>query len=302
MRGSGLLLLWVAVLFLLRGDVAAFAAEPELIHRYGVGAFEVIQLSEGESERDPSLFVGATPEQVKKYVPTGTYLTATNTFLVRTPDRLVLVDTGYGRELFKNLQAVGVEPEQIDVVLLTHMHGDHIGGLLRDEKPAFPKAEVWLARQERDYWTSEEIMNTFSPDKRGGFKNSIDVTKAYGDAVHTFEPGALGSEIAGLFPGIKPVAAFGHTPGHTLYLVESNGERLLIWGDLTHAMAIQMPVPEVAMTYDTDPQMAVASRLAVLKYVAENGIPIAGMHVPLPALGTVTAAPDGGYVFTPVSK
>jgi hypothetical protein len=74
----------------------------------------------------------------------------------------------------------------------------------------------------------------------------------------------------------------------------------LIWGDLTHASAIQMPVPEVAMTYDTDPKMAVASRLAVLKYVSENDIPVAGMHVPLPGMGTVKAASGGGYTFTPV--
>ncbi|MDR3229917.1 MAG: MBL fold metallo-hydrolase [Synergistaceae bacterium] len=304
MRGSGLLLLCVAaVLFSLWANGSAFAAEAELVHRYKVGDFEVIQLSEGESDRDPSLFVGATPELVEKYVPTGTYVTATNTFLIRTPDRLVLVDTGYGRELFKNLKAVGVKPEQIDTVLLTHMHGDHIGGLLRDGKPAFPKAAVRLARQELEYWTSEEIMKASPPDRQDRFKSSIEVTKSYGDAVQTFEPGALGSEIPELLPGIRPIAAFGHTPGHTLFMVESGGERLLIWGDLTHAMAIQMPAPEVAMTYDSDPQMAVASRLAVLKYVAENKIPIAGMHVPLPALGTVTTAADGvGYTFTPTAK
>ncbi|MDR1874247.1 MAG: MBL fold metallo-hydrolase [Synergistaceae bacterium] len=294
MRGGYLLLGCVAaVLFLsCRG-----AAADSLVHRYTVGAFEVILLSEGAAERDTSLFVGASPEQVRKYVPTGTYVTATNAFLVRMPDRLVLVDTGYGRELFKNLKSVGVEPEQIDAVLLTHMHGDHIGGLVRDGKPAFPKAAIFVAQQERDYWTSEEIMNTFPVDKRGGFKNSMAVMAACGSAVRTFDP--VADEDAELLPGVRPIAAFGHTPGHTLYMVDSNGSRLLIWGDLTHASAIQMPAPEVAMTYDTDPAMAIASRLAVLKYVAENNIPVAGMHVPLPGMGTVSAA-DAGYVFTPV--
>jgi glyoxylase-like metal-dependent hydrolase (beta-lactamase superfamily II) len=289
------LVLWIA-------GSAAFAAD-SLVHGYRVGAFEVILLSEGASERDPAIFIGATPEQVKKYVPTGLYSTATSAFLVRMPDRLVLVDTGYGRELFKNLEAVGVAPEQIDTVLLTHMHGDHIGGLVRDGKPAFPNATIFLARQERDYWTSEEIMNTFPADRQGGFKSSIAVMAVCSSAVRTFEPGALGDGNAAALPGlpeIKPIAAFGHTPGHTLYMVESDGKRLLIWGDLTHASAIQMPVPEVATTYDTDPETAIASRLAVLKYVSENAVPVAGMHVPLPGMGTVSASSDGGYVFTPV--
>jgi glyoxylase-like metal-dependent hydrolase (beta-lactamase superfamily II) len=298
MKVGALLSCAAALVFLWKGN-AAFAADSSLIHRYKVGAFEVILLSEGPAERDPSLFVGATPEQVKKYVPTGKYVMAVNTFLVRTPDRFILVDTGYGRELFKNMQAVGVAPEQIDAVLITHMHGDHIGGLLRDGKPAFQKASLYIARQEKDYWTSEEIMKTLPSDKQGGFKNSMAVAEAWGDALHTFEPGTLGSRIPELLPGIQPIAAFGHTPGHTLFQVESEGQKLLIWGDLTHAMVIQMPAPEVAMTYDIDPKMAVVSRLAVLKYVAENKIPIAGMHVPLPGMGTVTAAGEG-YAFTPV--
>jgi glyoxylase-like metal-dependent hydrolase (beta-lactamase superfamily II) len=293
------------MLLSLWGGTAVFAAEGSLIHRYQVGAFEVILLSEGAAGRDTSLFVGATPEQVAKYVPTGSYVTATSAFLVRAPGRLVLVDTGYGRELFKNLRAVGVEPEQIDTVLLTHMHGDHIGGLLRDDKkPAFPKAAIFVARQELDYWTSEEIMNTFPVDRQGGFKNSMAIMAACGSsAVRTFEPGALEDENTGFLPdlpGVRSIAAFGHTPGHTLYMLESNGHRLLIWGDLTHASAIQMPVPEVAMTYDTDPEMAVASRLAVMKYVSENNIPVAGMHIPLPGMGTVSVNPGGGYAFTPV--
>ena len=301
MRIGGLVLLCAAaVLFVAIAAETALAAENPNVHSYKVGAVEVVLLSEGPGEREPSLFVGATPEQVKKYVPTGKYLTATNTFLVRMPDRLVLVDTGFGRELFKNMEAVGVTPDQIDTVLLTHMHGDHIGGLLRDGKVAFPKAAVYVAKQERDYWTNEDIMKTFPEDRQNGFKNSIKTMAAYGDAVQTFEPGVLDAVGNDLLPGIRAIAAFGHTPGHTLFMVESNGEKMLIWGDLTHASAIQMPVPEVAMTYDTDPAMAVTSRLAVMKYVAENKIPIAGMHVPLPGMGTLTAAPEGGYVFTPV--
>lgn len=276
------------------------AAENPNVHTYKIGEAEIILLSEGAGEREPSLFIGATPDQVTKYVPTGKYITATNTFLVRMPGRLVLVDTGFGRELFKNMEAVGVKPEQIDTVLLTHMHGDHIGGLLRDGRVAFPKAALYVAKPERDYWTNESIMKTFPEDRQGGFKNSIKTLAAYGDAVKTFEPGALDASGDDLLPGIRAIAAFGHTPGHTVYMVESKGSRMLIWGDLTHASAIQMPVPEVAMTYDTDPKMAVAARQAVMKYVAENNIPVAGMHVPLPGMGILTSVSGGGYTFSPV--
>jgi glyoxylase-like metal-dependent hydrolase (beta-lactamase superfamily II) len=297
--------LWgaAAVLLFFMGTRAASAESPQ-VHTSKVGEFEVSLLSEGQSDGSGSNLIGADEAAMKKYVPNGTYPTAVNAFLVRAPDRLILIDAGFGRELFSNLKSLGVDPGQIDAVLLTHMHGDHIGGLLTGDKAAFPKAGLYLARQERDYWASEEIMKTFPEERRGGFKNAQKVLAVYGDAVQTFDPSDLSAGGAPLLPGIKAVAAFGHTPGHTLYMVEPGGAesgdaKLLSWGDLTHAMSIQMPLPEVTMTYDVDPKMAAASRLAVLKYVADGKIPIGGMHVPYPGIGTVAPAPDGGYRFTP---
>ncbi|MDR1620741.1 MAG: MBL fold metallo-hydrolase [Synergistaceae bacterium] len=301
----GNLFLWsaAAVFLLLLFSAGAQAAEHPNLYTYKVGAFQVSLLSEGQSDGSGSNLIGADEAAMKKYVfgADGTYPTAVNAFLVRTPERLILVDAGFGRALFSNLKSLGVEPEQIDAVLLTHMHGDHIGGLLIDGKAAFPKADLYLARQERDYWTSGEIMKTFPEDRQGGFKNAQKALEAYGEAVRTFEPSELNSDHEPLLPGIAAIAAFGHTPGHTLYMVESEGAKLLIWGDLTHAMSIQMPIPQVAMTYDVDPQMAVASRLAVLKYVTDGKgkIPVAGMHIPYPGIGEVAPDPAGGYQFTP---
>jgi glyoxylase-like metal-dependent hydrolase (beta-lactamase superfamily II) len=94
------------------------------------------------------------------------------------------------------------------------------------------------------------------------------------------------------------VAAYGHTPGHTMYLVGDGEERLLLWGDLTHAMAMQMPVPKVAMVYDVDPEQAVATRLKVLRYVVEHKLPVAGMHIPATGMGRVDEDKRGGYAFT----
>jgi glyoxylase-like metal-dependent hydrolase (beta-lactamase superfamily II) len=299
MKIESLFLGFVTATLLLSTGTRGIGAELPNTCTVKVGAFEVSLLSEGQSDGSGANLIGADEATMKKYAPGGTYPTAVNAFLLRAPDRFVLVDAGFGRELFTNLKKLGADPEQIDAVLLTHMHGDHIGGLLVDDKTAFPKAKVYLARQERDYWASEEIMNTFPEDRRGGFQNAQKVLASYGDAVQTFEPGELGATSELLLPGIGAVAAFGHTPGHTLYMVESEGAKLLIWGDLTHAMAVQMPEPGVAMTYDVDPQMAVVSRLAVLKYVADEKIPVAGMHVPYPGIGTVAAASAEGYTFTP---
>ncbi|MDR2180995.1 MAG: MBL fold metallo-hydrolase [Synergistaceae bacterium] len=317
MKIEGFFLWGITAMFLFSAGTPAAAAEVPGTYTVKVGAFQVSLLSEGQSDGSGANLIGADEAMMKKYAPAGTYPTAVNAFLVRTPDRLVLVDAGFGRELFTNLKKLGVDPEQISAVLLTHMHGDHIGGLLVGDKIAFPKAKLYLARQERDYWASEEIMKTFPADRQGGFKNAQKTLAAYGDAVQTFDPGDLGAKF--LLPGIAAIAAFGHTPGHTLYRVESEGAKLLIWGDLTHAMAVQMPEPQVAMTYDVDPQMAAASRLAVLKYVAAEKIPVAGMHIPYPGIGNIAPAseegsdgksneksdgksdgkPDGGYKFTP---
>ncbi|MDR1351865.1 MAG: MBL fold metallo-hydrolase [Treponema sp.] len=265
--------------------VNAFGSDTN-IFTYRLGRFDVYTLVENRGPGRDSVLIGAGAEDIRRYLGSS-FQSETNTFLIRSPDRTVLVDTGFGTTLFESMKALGVDPAQIDAVLLTHMHGDHIGGLQKDGKPLFPNAKVYLARQERDYWTRTNI-------NRG----AVNALAAYDGKVETFLPGELGAAIQELLPGIRAIAAFGHTPGHTVFQVESDGKRLLIWGDLMHVEGIQFPLPDISVTYDTDPQAAAAIRKRILAYAVSNGIPIAGMHLVYPAIGSVRAQ-DGGYRLIP---
>jgi len=269
--------------------VSASAQTPPNVFTYKLGALEVCLLSEGQGTGNSNIFVGATPEMIQQCLPQGTYPNSCNAFLVRLPGKNVLVDAGFGRNLFDNLKSLGVTPEQVDAVLITHVHGDHLGGMLVDNKAAFPKAELYLSKAEYDFCMNGEARNA-GPRR---------VIEAYQSRLRLFQPKEIDAQPDLLFTGIRAVAAFGHTPGHTLYMVESGSEKLLIWGDLTHAMAIQMPYPQVAMTYDVNNAEAIAARQKVLEYAAANKIAVAGMHTAFPGMGKLEKASDGGFKFTP---
>jgi glyoxylase-like metal-dependent hydrolase (beta-lactamase superfamily II) len=255
---------------------------------FAVGAFRISTLSEGQHAGNTGMLTGATPDMLRQYYPDGTFPIETNAYLVRTPEQTVLVDAGYGKKLFANLQSTGVTPDQINAILLTHMHGDHIGGLLRDGKIAFPNAILYLSKQEYEYWLD------------GPNETARNVLAIYRDRLKLFTPEEPDSQTPNLFPGFQGIAAFGHTPGHTAFLLESGDARLLIWADLAHAMKIQMPHPEVALKFDVNPAQAVETRKRILNYVSENKLRIAGMHIEFPGVGDVTPQSQGGYQFTPV--
>ncbi|KAA6324466.1 putative quorum-quenching lactonase YtnP [termite gut metagenome] len=263
------------------------AQEDETVITYEIGAFQISTLSEGGQDVGSNLLVGTTPEMLRKHLPDGTFPLEIQSFLVRTPDKTVLVDAGVGRNLFKNLQSLGVSEEQINVILLTHMHGDHIGGLLRDEKAAFPHAELYFSQVEYDYWVNEK-------ERGAGARKIID---AYKDKLHLFVPAAIEDASQWLFPGFRAVTAYGHTPGHTAYFVESEKSKLLIWGDITHATPIQMPHPEVTLTFDSNPEQAAQTRKSILEYVAKNRIRVAGAHIKFPAIGNVVKGAEERYEF-----
>lgn len=274
------------------------ATAQNYVHRFPVGEYEVIMLSDNQGRGNSGILIGATEQIKSETIPDGSFPNATNYFIVKTPSKNYLIDGGVGTRIAANFEAAGMVPDDIDIILLTHMHGDHIGGLRNGDRPRFPEAVLKLSEPEFEYWAGGDL-TAIPENQRRSFTAARDVVEAYeqNDPVTLLEPL---DPAANLPDGIHPIRAYGHTPGHTAFLVVSKGQKLLIWGDVTHAMAVQMPYPEISVSYDVDPRTAAESRLEILKFVTDNNIPIAGAHIAYPASGVVTKAPSGkGYVFTP---
>lgn len=277
-------------------------------HRLLVGQFEVSALYDGFIDLDTKLLKNASEREVqtligRMFLKGPKVQTAVNAYLINTGTNLVLIDAGAAKlfgptlgNIVDNLKAAGYDPAQVDTVLITHLHGDHVGGLLAaDGSRAFPNADVWSAQPDNDYWLSEEVAAKAPKDMQGFFKMSRDAAAPYRQAGRwkTFDRDQT------LLPGIESVAARGHTPGHSGYLLRSAGQSLLIWGDLVHNHAVQFVRPDVAIEFDVDKKKAVAARKALFARSAGERLLVGGMHLPFPGVGHVRREPRG-YAWVPV--
>ena len=278
-------------------------------YRMMLGDFEITALNDATFQLSPAaLLTNVKPEQVQQALQRNLLKdpvpTSVNGFLVNTGTKLVLIDTGTGAgehpdptmgALLTNLRAAGYQPGQVDEIYITHMHGDHIGGLTAAGHAAFPNAIVRADRREADYWLSEANLNAAAKDAQDRFRQARAALAPYIAAgrFRTFD-GATE-----LVPGVRAVPAYGHTPGHTVYEVASKGEKLLLWGDLMHVAAVQFADPAVTIRFDTDSPAAAARRALVFADAARQGYWIGGAHVAFPGLGHLTTA-GTSYAWVPV--
>ena len=276
------------------------------IHRMKLGNFEVTTILDGYLEIDPRL-LNATPEMVTRLLaaadlPYGPIRTPVNTFLVNTGEKLVLLDTGGAKlvgprtgRLVEGLAAAGVEPSQIDEVYITHCHGDHLHGTVKADGTAlFPNAILRIAQQDVDYWLSPEVEAAAPAAQKGRFVPAKRAKAAYGDRLKPFKQGEE------LTPGIMSVAAVGHTPGHTCYMVTSGTARMLAIGDMIHVAPVQFTQPEVTIAFDWEQAKASSTRISVFDMAAKENILIAAVHLPFPGLGTLRKE-GTSYAYTPMS-
>lgn len=292
----------------------AHAAAPQVktqapgYYRLMLGSFEVTALNDGTLDLPvDQLMDKAKPGTVVKALERSFLKppveTSVNAYLINTGSKLVLIDTGAaglfgptaGR-LMANLKAAGYQPEQVDEIYITHLHPDHAGGLLQDGQPAFPNAVVRMDQRDADFWLNPANADKVSKGQTGFFAGLIAALKPYQEAGRV-RPFSGETE---LVPGIRTVSTYGHTPGHTVYMVESGGQRLAVWGDLMHVAAVQFPDPSVTINFDHDSKAAMPQRQKAFADAARQGYWVAVAHVSFPGIGHLRKE-GKGFAWVPVN-
>src|SRR3954462_3193593 len=274
-------------------------------HRFELGDAEVTVVSDGPLPLgDPSgTFTGVPKEEVKKML-TDNFLNPDNVVLeqnspvVNTGDKLILFDTGMGTsQAFgpttgrqqKSLAEAGIKASDIDAVVLSHAHIDHIGGIVAaDDKPLFPNAQYYISQLDFDYWTDEGKLG--SPLKDfvvHARKNLLPVR----DRLVFFKDGQE------FLPGVQAMAAPGHTVGHHMFMVTSNGKSFAFLGDLTHHQVLLLEKPRMEFAYDTDPKQAASTRVKMLDMIAANKIPVMSYHFAWPGYGHIAKTTEGFHYY-----
>ena len=279
-------------------------------YRFKLGAFEITTILDG-ALAIPKVHPIFGKNQ--KLADVQAYLTASHLpvdkmkisftpVIVNTGKEVVLFDAGYGEErrakgagrLAAALASAGFSADQIDVVVITHCHPDHVSGLMEGDKPVFPKARYVTGDVEYNFWSNKDLLTSTN-------KNMVRRAKAVhanvvplADKMKFIKPGA------DVVTGITSVQAFGHTPGHMCYHIESNGKRILIFADTTNHYAVSLAKPDWHCVFDMDAEAAVVTRKKILDMVATDKIPAAGYHMPFPAVGYVDKK-GAGFQWVPAS-
>jgi glyoxylase-like metal-dependent hydrolase (beta-lactamase superfamily II) len=309
-KRRGLLKASVLALALWAGMGTALAADQPAqagVYRYKLGDFEITALSDGTVPLDMhKLLKGASASEIDAALASSFHGNpveeSINGYVVDTGSRVILIDTGTGDffgeghgKLVARLKAAGYEPSQVDDILVTHLHTDHSGGLVRDGKMVFPKAVVHIGQADVDFF--------MAPANQGGVGGYDKSYFVQGTA--SLAPYKASGHLAPFkgptqfVPGITAIPTPGHTPGHAFYRVESHGQSMTFIGDVVHAESIQFAKPAITISFDVDPAKAAALRAAQFDKFAGSRELVAGAHLPFPGIGHVRRE-STGYDFVPV--
>jgi glyoxylase-like metal-dependent hydrolase (beta-lactamase superfamily II) len=270
--------------------------------RKQIGDITVIALSDGVLAAPLDVVLGVERAEIERLAgrkPGEPLPIAVNAFLLERAGKLALVDTGSGNSMGptlggvpQNLRALGVAPERIETIFLTHLHPDHSNGLVDDAGNAiYPNAEVVLHETEAAFWLDRDEASGATERIRRNIAKTAVTTAPYRARMRTVRDGEA-------VPDISALLLAGHTPGHTGWLIQSGKDSLLIWGDLVHLAAIQIARPDTGLVYDVDPQAACATRRRMFDRVAADKLVVAGAHLDFPGFGTIVRK-GSGFAFEP---
>lgn len=281
-------------------------------YQHQLGNVQITALLDGTNYLSPALFKGIPAAEVtqilKKYYADQAkgVQTSVNAFLVNTGSSLVLVDSGSSScngpnfgSVVKNLNAAGYKPEQVDTILLTHLHPDHVCGISDKGVASFPNATVYVADTEANYWLNPKQAEKLPQDKQARFKQTVEKIQ---QAVYpyqtkkSFKTFKLGDKVK----GFDVISSAGHTPGHFSFALKSGNEEMVFIGDIVHSHSIQFDRPETAIEFDVDPKAAVQTRLKHFAEYAKEGQLIAAPHLPFPGLGHIYSKDGKSYQWIPV--
>lgn len=275
---------------------------PAIYHRR-IGDVLVTAVSDGYLDAPFDIFRNLTPDEADAVLKAGRRTSppriSINCFLLRTRGRTAIVDTGSGDSMGPTLgklpdvmRLAGVAPEDVDTVLLTHMHPDHSNGLTgKAGERLFPNARVVVGEADVKHWHDDAAMSRANERQRlRYFQWAREQIAPYRDR--------LDPAVGEVFPGVRALPLPGHTPGHCGYLIDGGDRSMLIWGDICHVPDIQVPRPETAMIFDTDPDQAAATRVKTFDMILSENLLVAGMHMHFPGFGYMTKGPQGyGMVY-----
>lgn len=275
-------------------------------HTVNLGAFRVTTILDGAiSLPGPHPIFGQDQDAAavqelaqQNFLPTEQQVISFTPVLIETGTQTILFDTGNGAgrrpnagKLKSIFEHVGFDPASIDIVVITHFHGDHIGGMIEDGKPMFPNARYVTGAAEYDFWTGP-AKDIDALSKRIPLIESN--VAAFADKMTFLKPGE------DVVTGVTMMDGFGHTPGHGVYHIESEGKRLMLMADTANHFVISLQRPDWHVRFDMDKEKAAETRKRVFGMIAADRIPFAGYHMPFPAVGYVESQ-GAGFRFTPAS-